>query len=244
MNEQPPVMPTARGFVPDVTKWETIVGWVYLPIHIFLMPILLGMLQGLWPSGDISDVTINLIYYGIGLLVVAVFFGKLLRREFDHFCDAPFQCLFALFAGYAMYWAAMYLIQLVVMLLGLDVENPNDANIGSMLGQNFNRMLAISVVGAPIIEETLFRGVAFQSLRKKNRVMAYVVSVVLFSVYHVWQYALADMDATVLLYALQYVPITLAITWIYERSGSLWTCMLFHGSYNYLSMHVMQQLFN
>lgn len=237
-------MPTARDFRPDLTKFETIVGWVYLPIHIFLLPILLGMLQSLWPSGEISDISVNLMYYGIGLLVVAVFFGKLLRREFDHFCDAPFRCLFTLFAGYAVYWAAMYAVQLVVLLLGLEPENPNDANIGTMLGQNFNRMLAVSVVGAPFIEETLFRGVVFQSIRKKNRALAYLVSVALFSVYHVWQYAVADMDAAVLLYALQYIPITLVITWIYERSGSLWTCMLFHGSYNYLSMHVMQQLMN
>ena len=110
------------------------------------------------------------------------------------------------------------------------------------LGVAVAKALNGEVVGAPIVEEVLFRGVVFQSLRKRNRVLAYVVSVVLFSLYHVWSYAIAAGDPKVLLYALQYVPLTLILTWTYERSGSLWTAIAFHSSYNFLAMYLTQQL--
>ena len=56
----------------------------------------------------------------------------------------------------------------------------------------------------------------------------------LFALLHIWSYALIAWDATVLLYALQYVPITLALTWSYERSGSLWVPIFFHMFNNLL----------
>ena len=209
MNERP-VSPTRR-FAPRLTRAETVIGWVYLPIHVFLLPILLGMFQELYPSGNISDILVNLIYYGISLAVVAVCFLRLLRREFDHLCDRLASCLYTFFLGWMAWWVVSYLIALVTMLLGVE-------------------------------EETLFRGVVFQSLRRKGRVLAYVVSGGLFCLYHVWSYALAEGNALLLLYALQYVPVTLIMTWVYERSGSLWTSVFFHSSYNFLSLFAMRQL--
>ena len=139
-------------------------------------------------------------------------------------------------------WATGLIISVVTMLLGVEAENPNDMTIGAMLSGNYYRMMAISAIGAPLVEETLFRGVVFQSLRRKGRVLAYVVSGGLFCLYHVWSYALAEGNALLLLYALQYVPVTLIMTWVYERSGSLWTSVFFHSSYNFLSLFAMRQL--
>lgn len=240
MNERP--VSQARRFAPRLTRAETVIGWVYLPIHVFLLPILLGMFQELYPSGNISDILVNLIYYGISLAVVAVCFLRLLRREFDHLCDRLASCMYTFFLGWMAWWVVSYLIALVTMLLGVEAENPNDMTIGAMLSGNYYRMMAISAIGAPLVEETLFRGVVFQSLRRKGRVLAYVVSGGLFCLYHVWSYALAEGNALLLLYALQYVPVTLIMTWVYERSGSLWTSVFFHSSYNFLSLFAMRQL--
>lgn len=74
----------AKMFTPDLTRSETIVGWVYLPIHVLILPILLGLLVLLYPSGDLSETSLQLVYYLIGLMVVIIFYRKLLRREFDH----------------------------------------------------------------------------------------------------------------------------------------------------------------
>lgn len=227
---------TAKDFSPDLTRVECLIGWIYLPIHIFLLPILLGMLQALYPGDPISSGTINLIYYGIGLLVIFLCFARMLRREFDRLCDRPLQCVYAICAG----WCAWYLAMMVISLLTEQFlpdwpDNPANTTMESFHGRDFRTMKAVAIFLAPLVEEPLFRGVAFQSLRKRSRALAYAVSVGLFCIYHVWQYAVAWQDPVLLLYALEYIPITLAITWSYERSGSLWTPMVFHGLNNLIS---------
>ena len=87
--------------------------------------------------------------------------------------------------------------------------------------------------------ETLFRGVAFGSLRPRSRVLAYAVSMVLFSVYHIWQYAFLGVDARFLLYLLQYVPMSVALGWCYARSGSIWVCIFAHMGYNALAFSIL-----
>ena len=57
----------------------------------------------------------------------------------------------------------------------------------------------------------------------------------LFSLYHVWQYAAASGDPGLLLYAIQYIPMSVALAWTYERSGSIWTPIFFHMGYNAIS---------
>ena len=47
--------------------------------------------------------------------------------------------------------------------------------------------LFITVVCAPLIEETFFRGVVFGSIRKHHRTLAYVVTTILFCTLHIWQ---------------------------------------------------------
>ena len=233
---------TAKNFTPDLTRGETIAGWIYLPVHMFLLPVLLGMLQMLYPSGEISDVTVNLIYYGIGILVTAVCFLKLLRREFDHLCDRVFYCISSFCAAYCAWYLAMLVLSLILEQLSISTETPNDATIQLMAADNFRMMKAIGIFLAPIVEEVVFRGVVFQSLRKKSRLLAYGVSVGLFCLYHVWQYAVAYQDPVVLLYALEYIPITLAITWSYERSGSLWTAIAFHAANNLMNFMVIEAI--
>jgi membrane protease YdiL (CAAX protease family) len=108
--------------------------------------------------------------------------------------------------------------------------------------ENFGGVLVISVIAAPIVEEVLFRGILFQSIRKRSRVLAYVTSLAVFGLYHTWQFALLYQDPKYLLFSLQYIPITFALTWSYERSGSLWTAIFFHATNNYLAMQITQMM--
>ena len=55
-------------------------------------------------------------------------------------------------------------------------------------------MKAVSIFLVPIVEEMLFRGVVFGSIRPRSRLWAYVVSVAAFSVYHVWSFAAAAIS--------------------------------------------------
>ncbi len=226
---------TARDFVPDLTRGEAIAGWIYLPIHALVLPVLMSLLPLFWPWPIPSLAVLNVWYLGIGLVFTAVFFRRLLRREFDRLCDHIGESLMAFIMAYFVWYMLSVLVQLLLTAWGISVpENPNDASIMELAGDQRGATMVVAVFMAPILEEVLFRGVVFQSIRKKSRVAAYAVSMTLFALLHIWSYALIAWDATVLLYALQYVPITLALTWSYERSGSLWVPIFFHMFNNLL----------
>ena len=66
---------------------------------------------------------------------------------------------------------------------------------------------------------------------------SYVLSVAAFSLYHVWQYALSDPG--LLVYALQYIPVSLGLAWAYERSESLWCPVFLHMIINFVSFTLL-----
>ena len=222
-------------FTPDCTKTEVALGLIWLVMHMFVCPLLINLLPE-----DTDAVMANALYYGVSLAVTLTFGMKLLRREFDHLLDRKFHCVKGYFAAY-FFWYAMSLA-MVAALTALDLSQdlPNDAAMDVLAQENFRVTLTISVIAAPILEEILFRGILFQSVRKYSRVWAYIASIGLFGLYHVWQFAYLYRDWTYLLYALQYIPITLSLTWSYEHTGSLWVPIFFHASNNYMAMQILQ----
>lgn len=222
---------------PTITRFEMIFGLIYLPIHVFGLPLLLS---ALFP--EMSVLNGNLIYMGISLGVVAIFYHKMLRREFDTLYDHPFLCLGTLIKGYGLWFALSMVMVLIMSALGVGEDTPNDVAIDELAQEAYGATMMMSVIIAPILEETLFRGVLFQSLLKKGRVLAYVVNILVFGFIHVWQYAVAYQDASYLLFLFQYVPVSFALVWVYDRSGSLWTAIFFHMSNNYLAMKLAELL--
>ena len=99
-------------------------------------------------------------------------------------------------------------------------------------------MIAVAVLMAPLVEECLFRGVVFGTIRPKSRFWAYAASIALFSLYHVWQYVLVYQEPKLLLSALAYVPVSAALTFCYEQTRSIWPPVFFHMCINALSLTV------
>ena len=132
-------------------------------------------------------------------------------------------------------------MQLLVLALGTDLSNPpNNEAVLDMADTGFNMTFALAVFLAPMVEEPLFRGAVFGSLYRRSRWAAYAVSAALFSLYHVWQFAAAYGDPTYLIYALAYVPVSLALAFAYERSGSIWVPIAFHMTINAVTMYVLK----
>ena len=144
----------------------------------------------------------------------------------------------AFVVGWGIYFVLALAFGLLIKALGIGEDNPNNSAIEEMLEQDRGIIIAMTVFLAPIVEECIFRGGLFCGLYRKNRYLAYVVSIVLFSVYHVWQYALAAQDISYLLYAISYIPASVALCWAYERSGSIWTSIFFHMSFNAYALTV------
>lgn len=229
----------APRFSHTVTKAETILGWIYTLIHMFGLPFGLSLLQ-LHVFPEMTDIQGNLLYYCVGLAILLPLFWKMLRREFDPLFEHPFRCLGTLFWGYGIWYGLSLVLTAVMMATGWAEDAPNDMAVDQMAQSAWNLTMFISVIAAPILEEILFRGVIFQSMHKKSRLWAYVFNILLFGLYHVWQYALVYEDLYYLVFIVQYIPVTFALIWVYEYSGSLWTAIFFHMSNNYMAMQILQ----
>ena len=220
-----------------MTGVQTVLGWSWLPVHMFVLPVLLSLYAAVSPD-PLSAGTVNLIYYGVSFVFILCVMFSYLRGEFDSLLDRPGRCLSALIGALAVNYVLSFFVGLAALLLESG-QNPNNAAIAAAPAESFAVLKALGIFLGPVTEETLFRGVAFGTLRPRGRVLAYAASTLLFAVYHVWQYALLGVDARFLLYLLQYVPMSLALGWCYDRSGSIWTCIFFHMGYNALAFSVL-----
>lgn len=86
-----------------------------------------------------------------------------------------------------------------------------------------------AVVVMPIVEEFLFRGVIFGSLYPKHSVIAVVLTVVLFALFHTLPY-LGSNDNTLYwaVYFFQHIPTALALCWLYTATDSIFAPILMH----------------
>ena len=216
------------------TKGEAIAAWVYLPIHMVLLPLFISyVLLSFLP--DVSVAVFNFIYYAVGVAYMLFFQLRFLRRDFDPLCDRLFSCFIEILAGYGIMLALNLVINGLLSLLPMD--NPNNAAVFDMADTEMGTVSAISIFLAPIVEELLFRAGLFGQLRRRSRALAYTVSILVFSLYHIWSYALFDPRA--LLYIVQYIPATFALCRCYERTDTIWAPIFLHMLINGISLSII-----
>lgn len=227
------------GFFNTMSKPQKIAGLVYLPFHMFILPLFLGM-AATWLPGGLSELTQNIIYYALGFVFCLAVMWKYLRGAFDIMLDNPFTSIASMVFGYFMYFLLSFLaVGVLIALLGDALSNPNNDAIQSLSESSPRAVLGLAVFIAPVVEEVLFRGAVFGSLRTKHRTWAFIISIGLFALYHVWQYALVSMDAMTLLYIIEYIPAGYVLAWVYEKTNCIWIPIFLHMLINILSMLVM-----
>ncbi len=206
-----------------------------LVLHTAAFPTVLNLLAQAMPD-TLSNAQLNLIYYAASLLLAALLLGRYLRRSFDGLIDAPLRCLSSFALGWLMYFALSLLAAYLMRKLSITFDNLNEDTVNLLLGQERGIIVAVTVFMAPIVEESIFRGGLFCGLYPRSRAAAYLVSIALFCLYHVWQYAVLLHDAGYLLLAIQYIPAAFVLCFVYRRSGSIWTGIFFHMSVNALAV--------
>jgi membrane protease YdiL (CAAX protease family) len=196
--------------------------------------------MSVWPETGLTETGLNIFYYAFGCVFVLAFLWKFLRRSYDALIDGLLRSVIVFFSAYMLDVILSYALQLIFMAFGYDLSStPNDDMIIQMADQGYNVTFAMAVFLAPLVEEPLFRGLVFGGLRKKSRLLAYAASVVLFALYHVWQYVFAYADPMYLVYALNYISVSIALAYCYESSGSIWVPIAFHMTINAVSISIM-----
>lgn len=213
---------------PQLTRKEQIRGLIFFGLYFLVFPALKMVVEwffdhffGLYLSEAMSA---TVYYYIMGILTVLVFWS-FLKNGLTILTDFLPENLLAFATGLV----GAGVLHLLVSLLPWPMDNPNPVSWAEQYAYSPAATIVIVVVLMPLIDEVLFRGLVFGSLRRFSRPLAWVCSVLLFMIYSVWTFAVAYGDARYLVLAFQYLPMALALTWCYDRGGSIWSAVVLHA---------------
>lgn len=213
---------------------EAVFVLAYLPVHLVLMQLVCGYL---FAQNMLTEAQANFLYYAVGFVYMLVFAFRFLRRDFDPLADHPFTCLRTVVRGLLLMYFCDYLLVLLFESLLPAAQSPNDAALQAALVQEAGLMRAELVYLTPLVEEMLFRAGIFGLLRRKNRLVAYLVSSLCFCLYHVAPYAV--QEPVYWLFLLQYLPVSLLLARCYERCNTIWAPIFFHAAVNAIAVSVI-----
>ncbi len=210
-------------------------GWMYWFISLFLLPIILPSVNSLLEK-PLTDPWLNFVYYCLNLGVLGWLFLSLLKESLEIAGKHLPAVLVTALVCFFLYRLCAILFGLLITWLEPGFSNVNDTNIAQQLSENFFAMAVGTVILVPTAEELLHRGLVFGSLYPKNRLLAYVLSALLFAAIHVVGYVGAFPPLTLLLCFVQYLPAGLILALSYEKSGTIVTPILIHTLVNLMGL--------
>lgn len=135
---------------------------------------------------------------------------------------------------FAEMFLVMFVINLVMSLFSLG-ESANQQSVGSFASVYPNVFLFSSLIFAPIVEETIFRGIFYrQILSFANKNIAIVVSMVSFGMIHIWN-AVQSQQFSELVFLPLYGFMGYFFVKAYERTDSLFGAICLHLMWNSLA---------
>lgn len=216
-----------RQWRPQLTQAEFGRGWVFFALYVLVFPRLMGWLQKtLGENWELFPAEAALLYYLLVVTLILLVFWSFLKNAFYILLDWLPENLFAIATGLI----GSGVLHLLVSLIPLPVEDPFNSIYQEQFSYFPQATVLILVVLIPIVEEVLFRGLMFGSLRKYSRPLGYGVTIVLFALFQAQQYAFTPgaMDLRYLLLAIRYLPMSAALTWCYDNGGSVWSPIVLH----------------
>lgn len=153
-------------FENTMTSTQTALGWVYLALHILGIPLLLGLYSTY--AVPLDDAAANAVYYGLGLAFTLIVMLRFLRAGFDRLLDNIRLCALTLLLALGLDYLLSGIFTAILLLFEQALSSPNNEAVMNLAETNTGLVKGLAVYIAPLVEETLFRGVAFGSLRKKE----------------------------------------------------------------------------
>ncbi len=227
-----------RPFRVEMRRSECIVGVIWLVIYGFFMGAILEIgMELLGISCTIAQ--LNAVFFLCNFVITALVFRHFLTRNLTLAAGNLLRSLKAMLMGFCIYWLLQIGLDFVGQLLAGSAEIPNDDTITSIAGENYRIMWAGAVLLAPMVEETLVRGLVFGTVRRWNRAAAYAAGAAVFAAMHILGY-LGQMDALTLCYnILVYGLPSIALCACYEYAGNIWASIGLHMMINALGMSAM-----
>jgi membrane protease YdiL (CAAX protease family) len=225
-----PVLQTSKLVV--VTCREGFIALIIGIIHLIIFPLALsvfGQFFGMAEASAMTILIINIVWLLIVAAAIVFFLGGFFKRSWAVFRASNKGKLFLLIL---LSWVIIYvgnaIVNLVIMpAFGFNTMNGDTINLQMSL-TNASPLLMLFLAGilAPVVEESLFRGALFVRLHTRSPIFAWMVSIILFAVVHVWEFALSDSSQW--LRALSWVPMGIGFAFVYRRSGNIFAAITLH----------------
>ncbi|MBQ6160772.1 MAG: CPBP family intramembrane metalloprotease [Oscillospiraceae bacterium] len=233
-----------RRDVGALRKGELIGGLVWLALFFFGAHFVLrrvAPLLGIDLNQIGAFVSVNLIFDAVNAAVLCTLLFRFLKDQFRRLQDRGWALFPDLLLGWLVNYGLSLLVSLVisVLLVIFSVEsyqNLNQEAAELLISAAPLAAIASACILAPLAEELSFRGVLFCGLYPRSRILAYAVSMLAFSLLHVLSAIPYQPVSITLINLLVYLPAGYALSWIYERSGSIWSAVFLHAALNAISL--------
>ena len=209
----------SRPWRGQLTQRERRLGIGFFLFYLLLFPFLpywLGGSASQEQAASAMDPMQGLaIYYVVMAAALVAVFWAFLRQGYVILKENFRPGVFAFGAGLL----AAVVITCLVGLSPLPVPNQEIMTYKLYLMERPFLTWALAGALRPAVEEVLYRGFLFGTVRRENRLLAYLLSVGLFALSAVWLNALGNPGY--LLVILQYIPLGAVLCWSYDISGSV-----------------------
>lgn len=219
----------------STNRTENLLGYSYLVFYQFFLPAIISLGMDLL-GFEISPSLLNILFFAINFAAVALIFHRFLWQSVLTLQKNWKKCLTSAAMGLGFYFAAMFLVSLIIPWIDPNFSNVNDDNILE-LTQEYRLLWGICLVLlVPVVEETLFRGLIFRHLYRKDPRIGYLVSMAVFSLIHIVGYIGTTDFRTLLLCFIQYLPAGFALAGTYERADNICAPIATHMAINLIGL--------
>lgn len=214
----------------ELSQREISWGLHYLLMQFLIIgPLFATVLKQFFPKLPLNT---ELTYNLINIIAVFIIYHRYIGKCIRHSLSQPVKLILITGLGLLVYLLVIPELEDWVIKLSPTVVNYNTSEI--VENMKFNPIATIfgAVFLVPLAEEITYRGLIFGALRQKNRLVAYLVSVLGFSMIHVIGYMELQSLTNSLLTLLTYIPAALILTIAYDQSGSILAPTLIHTVVN------------
>lgn len=231
-------MSRSRSISTYLTGQEILSAIVYLALQLFVLP---GLLR--WCNQQMADplneAELNFLYYLVNFMAMLLIFHDFLGRSARQATQHPADFCQAVILGLVAYYACTYVTNWVIRQLVPGFTNYNDEAIAAMRSGNSFLVLIGTVILVPPFEECMYRGLLFRSLYRKNRVIAYILSILIFAMIHILGYLGRYSPLELLMAVLQYLPAGLCLAWTYVKGDTIFAPIIVHAAINYITIKAL-----
>jgi membrane protease YdiL (CAAX protease family) len=226
----PIVLPSSKE-----TSW----GWRYLAFEIvflgYFLSLVIYFFKLPWDSREL-----NLVYFFLNFAVAIFIFRHFLKKTVMTVAKRIPVILVTAIAGFGAYYLLSTAVSMAIVAIEPTFFNVNNENLNAISQKYYALTAVCTVFLVPITEELLHRGAIFGGLYRKNKVVAYAVSTLVFALVHITTYVGYFAPKTLLLCYLQYIPAGLCLAAAYNITGCILTPILIHAAINAVGILAMR----